>query len=82
MSQGRFSKKALRHAQVSAQRTRRMLAPRKSAPIIVSYLPGFEPPTPPPERRRTRTRFPFVATINGVEHDVTVRDGKLSVTVR
>jgi hypothetical protein len=35
-------------------------ASRRSGPVTISYLPGFEPP-PEPE-----TKYPFRATINGI----------------
>jgi hypothetical protein len=71
----RFSKKARRRAVKSKFRTKAMLrdAHRRSGPVTISYLPGFEPP---PNRRRgptveQRTKFPFRATINGKPYVVT-----------
>jgi len=59
----RFSKKARRRAVESKFRTKAMLrdAHRRSGPVTISYLPGFEPPLP------ATTKFPFPATINGRE---------------
>lgn len=41
-------------------------AARRSGPVTISYLPGFEPPATI-ARPDARTKFPFKATINGRE---------------
>ena len=65
-----YSKKARTHAAQSKKRKERMLreAVRRSGPVTVSYLPGFEPPAPP------TTKFPFTAIINGHPYTVTETD--------
>ena len=67
---GRFSKRAKRHKAESEIRTEQMIkdAARRSGPVKVSYLPGSEPPPLEPEPAfEQRTKYPFTATINGVE---------------
>lgn len=70
---GRFSKKAQMHARQSRARTEKMLegAARRSGPVKISYLPGFEPP------HTNRTKFPFEATINGERYLVYQQAGEI-----
>lgn len=58
MGKRRFSKGA-----------RKQYLARRSGPVTVRYLPGFEPPPPPTEPSSSPTKFPFAAMING-EHVV------------
>lgn len=67
----KFSKRAKRHAAMSAQDKRRQLRrARHPAPVTISYLPGFEPVVKAP--------FPFWATINGKRALVDCADGEVS----